>query len=598
MKKTFPLLMLSILIGFSSCHDLFITDPDDIINVDDYISEDDEMYKGFLGIMTRMQKAADHAIILTDTRGDYFEVTPNAPLDLQKIYTYEAGQGNSFADPAPYYAIIIACNDYVDKMRQYRFEAGNNMDEKSIKNFRALISSTIRLKVWAYLKLGSIYGEAVWFDDPLEYKVDLSNSDVFAWCNMDGIVNRCLQLLDSGLVVYNEEVIPSTVIMDWGSWINEEVVSDNYRHWQHMIPEYLPLRCELLLWRGGEADFRWVRDHVIEYLYKVHMGTINDGITVAYNDWRYACNIPIRTGADNLHATEYYRMFYNELYNSGNFTNFYQVITGVMFDYKNRQTNRIIEYFCPRSPGKYYLKPSSYAIGKYPESDIRSIVQRNNMDVIDGDTCFCKYYYHRGEWLRTRIVEIHPVIPLFRGHDYHFYLAEAENHLHQWHQSQVIMSAGVTNEFADKILPTYWSNYYATWFSPAGGYGDIGVAGCVYGDLRDFPVRTLVKTNKKSDGSGPFYDSKGQEYDEQARIRQYDLLIMDEALAEYAGEGKSYAYLCRMAERYGAEAVVDRIADKYKTTPYYDQVRQAILSGEYWVKWDLQADDLKNLIQD
>lgn len=592
MKKYLTILSLSAILGLTSCEAMFITDPDDIINVDDYISENDEMYKGFLGIMTRMQQAADHSIILTDTRGDYFEVTPNAPLELQKIYSYEPTDGNSYADPAPYYAVVIACNDYIDKMQDYREKAGENMDNNSSKNLNALISSTIRLKVWTYLKLGSIYGEAIWFDNPLEEKIDLSDHSVFSRCNMNQIVNRCLHLLDSGLVLYKNEVISSKIIMDWASWINEEKVTDNYIHWQYMIPEYLPLRCELLLWRGQEEDFRWVRDNIMDYLFKVHMGTINDGVNVAFNDFRYACNIPIRTGADNLYATEYYRMFYNELYNASNFTNFYQVITGIMYDYKNHQTNRIIEYFCPRSPGKYYLRPSSYAVAKYPESDIRGIVQRNNMDVIDGDTCFCKYYYHRGEWLRTRIVEIHPVIPLFRGHDYHFYLAEAENHLHQWHQAEVIMNAGVTNEFADKILPDYWNSNYSTWFCPAGGYGDIGVAGCVYGKMRDYPVRNLVKTDKTSDGTGPFYNSKNEVFDEDARMREYDLLIMDEALAEYAGEGRAYAIVCRMAERYGAEAVVDRIADKYKGGPYYDQVRNAILSGDYWVRWDLKADDL------
>jgi hypothetical protein len=331
MKKYLTILSLAAILGLTSCEAMFITDPDDIINVDDYISEDDEMYKGFLGIMTRMQQAADHSIILTDTRGDYFEVTPNAPLELQKIYSYEPTDGNSYADPAPYYAVVIACNDYIDKMQDYREKAGENMDNNSSKNLNALISSTIRLKVWTYLKLGSIYGEAIWFDNPLEEKIDLSDHSVFSRCNMNQIVNRCLHLLDSGLVLYKNEVISSKIIMDWASWINEEKVTDNYIHWQYMIPEYLPLRCELLLWRGQEEDFRWVRDNIMDYLFKVHMGTINDGVNVAFNDFRYACNIPIRTGADNLYATEYYRMFYNELYNASNFTNFYQVITGIMY---------------------------------------------------------------------------------------------------------------------------------------------------------------------------------------------------------------------------------------------------------------------------
>ncbi len=551
MKKIL-ILTLGAALLFCSCREMFQTDPDDVINREDYIGQDDEMYRGFLGIMTRMQEAADHAIILTDTRGDYFQTTDNAPLDLQKIYTYEATDGNEYADPAPYYSVVIACNDYIDKMKQYREKVGDEMDNTAIDNFNALISSTIRLKVWAYLKLGSIYGEAVWFDDPLEEKIDLSNSDVFTHCQMPQLIDRCVNLLDSGLVLYNNQRIGSKLSMDWAAWHTDAEVTTDYDHWKFMVPEWRSLRCELLLWRGRPEDYLWVRDEVITYLYKVHTGTINDGLEVAYDDWRFACNIPIRTGADNLYATEYYRTFFNELYNASNFTNFYQVITGIMYDYKHNQRNRIIEYFCPVTPGKYYLRPSSFAIGKYGESDLRGLVQRNNIDVINGDTAFVKYYYHRGEWLRNRIVEIHPVIPLFRGHDYHFYLAEAENHLGNWHQSEVIMNEGVTNEFADKTLPNYWHSAYSTWFCPSGGYGDIGVANCVYGNLRDFPVRKLNPVDKTSDGSGPFYNSKGEAFDETARIKEYDLLILDEALAEYAGEGRAYGILCRMAERYGA----------------------------------------------
>ncbi len=588
MKKIL-ILTLGAALLFCSCREMFQTDPDDVINREDYIGQDDEMYRGFLGIMTRMQEAADHAIILTDTRGDYFQTTDNAPLDLQKIYTYEATDGNEYADPAPYYSVVIACNDYIDKMKQYREKVGDEMDNTAIDNFNALISSTIRLKVWAYLKLGSIYGEAVWFDDPLEEKIDLSNSEVFTHCQMPELIDRCVNLLDSGLVLYNNQRIGSKLLMDWAAWHTDAEVTTDYDHWKFMVPEWRSLRCELLLWRGRPEDYLWVRDEVITYLYKVHTGTINDGLEVAYDDWRFACNIPIRTGADNLYATEYYRTFFNELYNASNFTNFYQVITGIMYDYKHNQRNRIIEYFCPVTPGKYYLRPSTFAIGKYGESDLRGPVQRNNIDVINGDTAFVKYYYHRGEWLRNRIVEIHPVIPLFRGHDYHFYLAEAENHLGNWHQAEVIMNEGVTNEFADKTLPKYWRSEYSTWFCPSGGYGDIGVANCVYGNLRDFPVRKLNPVDKTSDGSGPFYNSKGEAFDETARMKEYDLLILDEALAEYAGEGRAYGILCRMAERYGAEAVVDRVADKYQGTPYYDKVRAAILAGDYWVKWDLKT---------
>ena len=61
--------LLTLTMAFNSCSDYFDTNPKNIINEGDYIAEEDEMYKGFLGIFNRMQEAGDQAIFLTDTRG-------------------------------------------------------------------------------------------------------------------------------------------------------------------------------------------------------------------------------------------------------------------------------------------------------------------------------------------------------------------------------------------------------------------------------------------------------------------------------------------------------------------------------------------------
>src|SRR5574344_2248882 len=113
MKHTVFAALLLLLLPLMACTDFFETDPDNITNVEDYISKNDEMYKGFLGILTKMQQAGDHAIFLTDTRGDFLQVTGNAPLALKQIYNYEPTNGNPYADPSCYYAIVIACNDYI-----------------------------------------------------------------------------------------------------------------------------------------------------------------------------------------------------------------------------------------------------------------------------------------------------------------------------------------------------------------------------------------------------------------------------------------------------------------------------------------------------
>jgi len=273
-----------------SCQDIFNTDTDNILNTEDYISKDDEMYKGFLGILTKMQQAGDHAIFLTDTRGDFLQVTGNAPLALKQIYNYEPTNGNPYADPSCYYAVIVACNDYISKMSQYREKMGSEMEEVSSMNFDKLISSTLRIKVWAYLTIGRIYGQAVWFDDALVELKDLNDTKTFTLCDMNGIVQKGLNLLDNGITIYENKNIPANLEMEWGKWINAENPTNNYDHWNYLVPPWLLLRCDLLSWRGEDSDFLWIRDNILNFLFTVH----ND-YTKTNAGWYYACNIPLMT---------------------------------------------------------------------------------------------------------------------------------------------------------------------------------------------------------------------------------------------------------------------------------------------------------------
>ncbi|MBQ2344769.1 MAG: hypothetical protein II390_04065, partial [Prevotella sp.] len=120
MKRIYQFICAFCLVcGFTACNDLLDTNPDNIINDDEYIDKEDEIYKGMLGILNRMQEAGDQAIWLTDTRSNFLEVTDKAPDALKAIYNYDPTNGNEFADPTCYYAIIIACNDYFAKMTEY-----------------------------------------------------------------------------------------------------------------------------------------------------------------------------------------------------------------------------------------------------------------------------------------------------------------------------------------------------------------------------------------------------------------------------------------------------------------------------------------------
>jgi|WetSurMetagenome_2_1015567.scaffolds.fasta_scaffold75753_2 starch-binding outer membrane protein, SusD/RagB family len=565
MRRHTTILFLFSALIFTSCTDFFETNPDNITNVDDYISKNDEMYKGFLGILTKLQQAGDQAIFLTDTRCDFLDVTKNAPVDLQNIYNYSDTKGNPYADPTCYYTIVMACNDYISKMKEYREKVGESMDDNSQVNFNSLISSTLRIKIWAYYTIGRIYGKAVWFDDTINELTNLKDSTTFTQLNdMGSIVNKCLTLLDNGIIVYKNDSISADLTMEWAAWLDPESQNvDAYRQWNYLTPEWLLLRCELLSWRGHQDDWQWISDNILEKLFTVQRKVADTYYTIP--GFTYSCNIPL--------TFDYYKQFFTE-----DIGNKYQFISGIMYDYDNHQTNRLVEYFCPRYPSKYYLKPSSYAIGKYRDEDIRGITQKLCMDVIDGDTCFSKNYYHRGSFLKTDIFKIMPTITLQRGHDYHFLLAEAENHLGHWEQAECILNQGVTNTYTlASYLPTSWNSNYASWFGDNGGYGDVGIAGCSRGASQPLPKPT----------------DPGYALTEPQRMRLYDNAMARAYLLEYTGEGKAYSYLIKMAERYpenGPSFIADEIVPKY---PIAEQasVRAAIEAGNYWVDWDLKIDE-------
>lgn len=614
---------LIITVSIVGCSDILETNPNDILDTEDYINKEDEMYKGFLGILNRMQEAGDHSIFLTDTRCNYLEVTDNAPDALQDIYNYQPTDGNEYANPTCYYAIVIACNDYFYKMGEYHKTVGG-MSESAETHFKALISSAVRIKAWAYYMLGRIYGQAYWTDDPLTEMKDLGDASVFTHCDMKVLMDKCIALLDNGVTV-DGVAIDAKQEMNWYEWLDEENQNaSNYYKWQYLTPPWLLLRAELLSWRcnylpadAARADWQWIHDNILQYLYDLHNGNItvpavsnekdNNGNFIETLGYIFQLNIPLQSDAANA----YFKIFCSEEIGSK-----MQIASAIMYDYDNHQRNRLVQYFCPTWPGTdgFFLKPSAYGVNLYNEQDLRSPVQKMvvNSD-LNGEPAVTKFYYcydfftRSYQYLRERINEIQPTILTFRGHDFHFLLAEAENHLgHEW-SSAALLGNGLTNEFADKTIPVneQWGTvttvtgsqgqdslvmttlYDGSWFGGNGGYGNSGIAGTMLdqtyyvstsGDrVRVDSLRAYCKQQM----------SAGQMTEEQ-RIRLYDEVLAYEYSKEYIAEGKAYSYLCKMAERYNDKNIVVHIVEpKYAASGKPGKCANYIASNGYWVQWNL-----------
>ena len=168
------------------------------------------------------------------------------------------------------------------------------------------------------------------------------------------------------------------------------------------------------------------------------------------------------------------------------------------------------------------------------------------------------------------------------------YMAEAELHLGHYDQAYVLLNAGVSDEFPDKVMPlgdgSNWDERYLPFLANSGGYGNAGLAGAANATLHDLPRPG---------------DAEWDSYTEDEIKKMYDWAIADEHMKEYIAEGKSYSYMCKIAERYAnnayrggdpAEArdsVAARIAPKYAPMGRQSVVENRIKSNGYFIHWEL-----------
>lgn len=612
----------------ASCNDFFEADTNDTIIDEDAIKEEDEMYKGFLGIISRMQEAGDQAIFLTDTRCNVLEPTEKAPKALQNLYNFDDTDGNEYADPSCYYAIVMACNDFFNKMAIYHANVGG-LSAQGETNFKALLSMAIRLKVWAYLKIGSIYGQAYWFDDPLTEIKELSNTAVFTKCDMGLLATKSIDLLNGGIDIDGVH-IDSDLNLNWATWFDEENQDESsYSKWYYLVPPRILLEAEMRSWRASyetedaaQSDWLWIRDNLLQYMHDIHTCSKGFSLTPEFDfsvigegnsDWKMAPNIYQLSAYLSSGVRDEY-IPYLTIFPTETVLNKYHSISGIMYDYENNQRNRIVQYFCPQYPSadSYYLRPSEYATTQlYNSSDIRSYTQKIVMSNLGGNDCIIKYYYYYDrqitayKYIRDNIYEIEPTIPTFRSHDLHFLIAEAENHLGNWEQANAVLNEGVMGALPDKVLPEGWNKNYESWLGKSGqtqanengtnitqsGNGNIGIAGAARGDLYDLPT---------VDENGVITTSDGRTITEAERREIFDWALADEYLKEFVAEGKSYGFLCKIGQRYaspmrGGNAstartnFADRILPNHsrstgKVTAYQDGVSDI----GYFVRWTLK----------
>lgn len=565
-KIAFSFMSLCLAMGTVSCDDFFEPETDDVLDGDEYMAEQTEMYTGFLGIMTRMQAVGDKAIYLTETRGELLEPTTYSTSDLIALYNYDEDlTGNPYADPAGYYDVVIACNDYLVNIQEFGEQYPELWDQKVSDG---LISSTIRLKVWAYMMLAEIYGEALWFDDPITEIQDLTK---FELLDTEGVVDKCLDLLENGY-----DGVASNIVFSWYQWLDPdtELGDSKYRYWDYMIPTWEGLYAKVALWKGAYLQKSGRADEANDYYNNV-VDTLANAInqhmlTVSNQEWnRSQLSAP---------RSKYWK---------SEEPSKFQAVSVLKYDYADNQTNSLMKHFNTQFPNDYLLCPSDSGLARWedPVFNPGASTGDSRFGVNFKETYNGSNEYYVSTYVRDnqQSFQDDTYIYLFRADEYHFFMIEALNNLGRYTEADVLMNMGLSRYATSVGVKSVeaWETYQkenkmfeefsSLWIGGLDGshkYSNDGIRNVLGLKDRPFVIDDEETPNAK---------------------KLNDCAIADEYMLEFAVEGKTYPALIRIATRWNDYSIVaDRVSPKYGARA--SEIHAKIMAGGYWVPWDLQVE--------
>jgi hypothetical protein len=546
MKRYIKILaVLSLSLIVTSCEDFFNVNPDDILLEKDYPSTVTELYSGYMGITAKVQAVADQAIFLEGLRGDFLEPTRNSTDDILDLYYYKEKNDNELADPSGYYAVILNANDYIQHATSFYAENPTSIDKAT---FEALISGSLRYKCWAYLMLAKIYGQAIWIDDPLDSYKSLSDYPLLTF---DNLIQKCIDLIERGITI-NTVTVNGKSPLRW-----TDILGNSDLKWNRYCPPAACLLTELYLFAGNYEK------------------TIENGFAV------------LKLGAEDSETKASFQITKSEW--NGEwlhlFGEFYRTesIFLMYYDYDNKQTNRLIDYFSNNPACKYLMRPSQYAMDRFSNQTRLDGNEGDNYrgrdrtyNYLDGDWVVYKYTAARNS--SDLIYRNDVPITLYRASDIHLWLAEALAHV-----PKRDALGGIVREARLQEAATLYDGGIESFYSPT--------AGMFTEPFEDFPttlyssssdgsnqgIRGRVSLRKMADGLW-----RNSTTDINTNVFSMDSLLIEETCMESAGEARAYYAMMRIAKRWNKpEILAERVSAKYPEG-MRQEIYNKLMNPENW----------------
>jgi tetratricopeptide (TPR) repeat protein len=336
------------LIFFSSCKDFL--NPDQEINITkDKLYDDWYEYRaitmGLYGIQTDL---VEQLVILGELRADLMKITENANADMVEVYNFNVSKENKYASPTTFFKLISATNSFITVLKAEHPEV---LDPKSpINNYDRMYGEALCMRAWAYFNAVRIYGKVPFIPE------SITNID-----EVNSFLNSPGTYIDSVHIIYGIDGYKNDTLK------NLPIALEKQYYDQKLIIDYFTNE----LTKGVKAvgvnhfidnnDQTWEVTIWNDYAYNTLLGLmyLTDGdLAKAARHFEKVAY----TNSDN------YRYQIDASFGMNNWRNIFtnidlrEHIFTLWFNKNYFQQNDFQEFFEPREPHKYMLKPTRSAV--------------------------------------------------------------------------------------------------------------------------------------------------------------------------------------------------------------------------------------------
>lgn len=590
-------ILLTIGLVSGSCKKILDVEPKDKLDATQTYRDVYDADAAVIGIYGKFMNLAKQYVILNELRGDLMEVTTNADQYLKQITANTVTEDNPYADPRPFYEVILNCNDALKN-----FEVMLKDNKMSATEYNMRYADVGAIRSFVYLQLGIHFGQIPYITDPLDNINDVKDESRFPKINFD-------QLLEK-LVTFTE-ALPYKETYPAGTSLITNV--DTYATEKFFINKNC-LLGDLYLWKG---DYRTSAQY-----YKRVLSLYDGDANINIGFFRYKMTSSDVTG-NNDNRVSYIRFREQDINalvdnNSQGWRSIFgrtqtdaffnhEWVWALPFDKSFQPQNPFIDLFSNQG-GKYEVTASKSAMDRW-NSQIQyngfPYDQRGRFTVrtLNGQPVIMKYIYRyldaTSMGLPIKPLEKHGYWYLYRAATLSLRYAEAANRDNQDKIAYAFLNDGIKSTFDTNPANTDQTNKQATFlpfpydFNARQGtipyfrdpwHLGVGVRG------RGYLRPSTIDSASYFDMSVPGNPNKTVT-NRSGLILHMENKIIDEAALELAYEGNRWPDLVRIARRRNDPAyLADKVYDKLSKdgNPAAAAVRSKLMDPANWYlpfKW-------------